>query len=396
MKRLFPITGALACLAASVHAQGRVPATDEFLRLQPVLHTAMDRVAASIVTIETYGGTRKILVGGGTNDGPGGRPRPADPRPQPPQRDPEKKPKLGPVKQPGFLQSQGATSGVILTSDGWILVSRFALNFDPTTILVTLPDGRAFNAERGGEDTSRGLALVKIEADDLPTAEFVHPDQVSVGQWAFALGRTFARTSDPTVHMGIVSATRRQFGRALQIDAYTSPANYGGPVIDIKGRVLGISVPLSPAGRNAGAEWYDSGIGFAATVSDIPELIERMKEGEVLNRGWLGIQTYAKDIGPGAKIASVPRDGAAHGAGLRKNDVLLEVDGIEVMNPFHLQMLVSSRMGGEPVHLKIKKRRSDEIVGMTVFLADTPYKERQAGPSADEFPSAFPWEGKDK
>ena len=109
-------------------------------------------------------------------------------------------------------------------------------------------------------------ALVKIDATDLPVPEFVHPANVKIGQWACALGRTFA-TEEPTVHIGIVSAQRRVFGRALQIDAYTSPANYGGPVVDVHGRVLGMAVPLSPAGRNAGVEWYDSGIGFAVTIA---------------------------------------------------------------------------------------------------------------------------------
>ena len=89
---------------------------------------------------------------------------------------------------------------------------------------------------------------MKIDANDLPVPEFVDPGTVRVGQWAFATGRTFA-ADEPTVHIGIVSAKRRQFGRALQIDAYTSPANYGGAVIDVEGNVLGVAVPLSPTGR---------------------------------------------------------------------------------------------------------------------------------------------------
>lgn len=361
---------------------------DEFFALQSVVQQAMDRAAPWIVTVETFGGSRRILAGGGPQDGMA---QPGRPRPAPKPRDDEEKPKLSLKRPPGFLQGQGGTSGIILSSDGWILVSRFALNYDPTTVVVTLPDGTAYNAERGGEDTSRGIALLKVEAEGLPCAEFVHPDEVRVGQWAFALGRTFARKGDPTVHMGIISARDRQFGRALQVDAYTSPVNYGGPIVDVQGRVLGISVPLSPAGRDAGVEWYDSGIGFAATIGDIPDLIERMKEGDTLHRGWLGIQTNPSDMGPGALIMSVPRGGSAHSAGLRKSDKILEVDGVPVKNPFHLQMLVSSRIGGDAVHLKVEKRRNKGTETMTVFLQDTPYEERAAG-VGDEMPSAFPWD----
>jgi serine protease Do len=166
-------------------------------------------------------------------------------------------------------------------------------------------------------------------------------------------------------------------------------------VIDVEGRVLGVSVPLSPTGRDAGAEWYDSGIGFAATIADIAPLIERMQEGEVLHRGWLGVQMSSQFLGPGAKLAQVPRGGVAHAAGLRKGDIITVVDGVEVLNSFHLQMLVSSRMGGDPVHLKVVKKRDDEPVGMTLFLADTPYEE-QAKAAATDLPASFPLPDKDR
>jgi ABC-type Fe3+-hydroxamate transport system substrate-binding protein len=129
----------------------------------------------------------------------------------------------------------------------------------------------------------------------------------------------------------------RLFGRALQTDAYTSPANYGGPVIDIEGRVLGIAVPLSRAGRDAGAELYDSGIGFAATVADIGPLLERMKRGETLHRGWLGVSTVTTWLGPGARLQSVAQGSAAAMAGLAEGDMILAVDDVAVRNSFHLQ-----------------------------------------------------------
>jgi len=390
--------GCVLLVTVALRAQQGVD-PDEFLKLEPVLQAAIAKAAPFVVAIETFGGERSAHISDKPIDEIAQPDRPA-PRPQPPDKPPDPKdpgkgkgPGKGPpLIPPGFLQAQGRTSGVVLTADGWILLSRFALAINPTTILVRLNDGRTFPAERGGEDTSRGIALVKIAATGLPVPEFVDPAQVRVGQWAFALGRTFG-LQEPTVHIGIVSALRRQFGRAIQIDAYTSPVNYGGAVIDVRGRVLGVAVPLSPAGRDAGVEWYDSGIGFAATVADIPDILERMKQGNVLNRGWLGIAMSPQFLGPGAKLENVPRGGVAQQAGLRKGDVILEVDGVVVTNQFHLQMLVSSRMGGDPVHLKVQKKDEAEPVSMTLLLADAPFEERKESTGAEPPPS-FPLPGK--
>jgi serine protease Do len=366
---------------------------DEFLRLEPVLQAALKKAGPYLVTVETFGGTRRVMGKDGPMDGPAPpkpRPRPK-PKPKPDPDDPEdpkkkKKKKIGLVAG-GFQQAQGKTSGIVLTSDGWIMISRFALNYDPTTILIKVPDHGTFTAVRAGEDTSRGIALVKVEAQNLPVPEFVHPKDVRVGQWAFALGRTFA-VDDPTVHLGIVSAKNRLFGRALQVDAYTSPANYGGAVVDIHGRVLGMAVPLSPSGRNAGVEWYDSGIGFAATVADIPELIARMKDGQILQRSWLGVQLSTAYLGPGARITGTPKDGAAKAAGLRKGDIIMKVDGIDVMNGPHFQMLVSSRLGGDVCMLVVKKKRSEGLLEVgPIVLKDAPWSEQRKG--KEDLPASF-------
>lgn len=371
-----------AGLALSTFAFAQTADPEELMRVQRVLARASAQVAPSIVRVETFGGTRRVLAGGGRGDG-AARPKPQQPPPQPKEGDekkPDEKP-LGPLVMPGFLQAQGATSGVVLTSDGWILISRFALNFDPTTILITLPDGRSFHATRGGEDTSRGIAVVKIDAVDLPVPDFVAPRDVRVGQWAFALGRTFGQ-DEPSVHMGIVSATGRLFGRALQVDAYTSPANYGGPIIDVRGRVLGISVPLSPSGRDAGVDWYDSGIGFATTIADIPDILDRLKAGETLHRGFLGVRYDPKHTGPGVKLEEVTRGSPAREAGLSNGDRIVALDGVPVRNTFHFLMLVASKMAGDP--LAIVFESADERHEVTVELAAAPDSERSERTKKEE------------
>ncbi len=382
------LTGALCLgLAPNAAAQGSAIVDGgsgldyRFLELQKVLHAAMDKVGPSTVTVQTFGGTRKVA-------GPKWKPKPTA---KPEGKKPKGRPSLG---MRGFAQSQGATTGIVLSADGWILVSLFALSYDPTTILITLPDGRSFNAVRKGEDVSRQIALVKIEATDLPVPEFLPPAAAKIGQWAFVLGRTFSAT-DPSVHMGVVSATRRIFGRAIQIDAYTSPANYGGPVVDIEGRIMGIAVPMDASGRKANVGLYDSGIGFAATIDDIKPLLARMQQGEVLHRGFLGVATDPAFLGPGAKLAAVTKNSVAYRAKIRKGHIVTQVDGIQIANSFHLQMLVGKKMAGDPVHLRVKvkyKGKDDEEFGTTVFLEKVSTAQMQAKKEEDLPP---PWEKKD-
>lgn len=390
-------------LLAALPAQSPSVDPDEFVRFEPVLQAAISRAAPWTVTVETFGGTRRVMGEDGEFDGDA-PPKPKErPKKQAEPDEKEGEPKDGkepkgekdgkdekqdlPLVAPGFAQAQGRTTGVVIRSDGWIVVSRFALNLDPTTVLVTVPGRGTFRAERVGEDTSRGIALVKIPARDLPVPTLLHPDEVQVGQWACALGRTFA-VDEPTVHLGIVSAKRRLFGRALQIDAYTSPANYGGPVIDLEGRLLGIAVPLSPSGRNAGVEWYDSGIGFATTLADIEPLLARMQDGAILQRGWLGVRLDPSFLGPGAKIASISESGAAAKAEVKAGDVVTAVDGITVKNGPHLQMLVNARLGGDFVSLQVQ--RGDEALRFGPFkLLDAPWSEQKGSKDQEQAPS-FP------
>jgi serine protease Do len=348
---------ALAALAVARCPPAQAQTGDDLHALEAVLPRAIARAAPSIVRVETFGGARPA---------------------------PERDPGAGLVP-PGFVQARGASTGLILSADGWIAVARFALSFDPTTILVTLDDGRVLNAVRHGEDTSCGIALVKVAASGLPVPELLAEAEVAVGQWALALGRTFGQTS-PTVHLGIVSAKGRIFGRAVQIDANTSPANYGGPVVDLEGRVLGLAVPLSPSGRDTGADWYDSGIGFAATLAGVGPRLERLKAGATLHRAWLGVGVDAAFDGPGAKLAEVARASPGAAAGLDPGDVIERVDGAPVRHRFHLQALIGGRYGGDTVLLGV--RRGESAREVSVRLDDLPAEQR--APEAKEGDEPLP------
>ncbi len=348
----------------------RHEAQPEFWLLPKVVRRAVESVRASVVTVETFGGFRKVLAGAGAPPGkpavPGLPPKDGE-KDSDKEKDKDKKKGLGPIRMPGFIQAQGASTGLVISKDGWIVTSSFALNWDPSTILVTLDDGRKFTAKMAGTDETRGISLLKVEADDLPVPTLAPPERVEVGQWAFAIARSLAG-SGPTVHVGTVSALDRISGKAIQCDTNTSPANYGGPLVDIEGRVLGLIAPLAPAGEAAGVDWYDSGIGFAATLGALDEVLARLQQGEVLKRGKLGIQLDPAGLGPGAIVQSTPRGGAAHGAGLRKGDTILALDALELRHSMHLQDAIGRHYSGDWVELRYLRKRDGDTVEVLVRL----------------------------
>src|SRR4029079_3463009 len=168
----------------------------------------------------------------------------------------------------------------------------------PTSILVTLPSGSRAAARIVARDESRMLVLLKVHTNEtLPGPIAVPHSDMIVGQWAIAVGRTYD-ASEVNFSVGVLSATNRIWSTAIQTDAKISPANYGGPLIDIQHRVLGVLVPLSPqkgGGEVAGAEWYDSGIGFAVPLADILDRLPAWKQGKDLHPGVLGISLKPGD-----------------------------------------------------------------------------------------------------
>ena len=224
----------------------------------------------------------------------------------------------------GVSLGDGPGTGLIVSPDGLILTSRFHFARRPTAILVTLPDGERLPARMLATDASRGLVLLKV---DLPAAtpplsvpKAASVDSAQPGAWALALGRTFD-PAEVNVSVGVVSATERIWGKAIQTDAKISPSNYGGPLVDIHGRVWGLLVPLSPSrdGEVAGAAWYDSGIGFAIPYETIREILPRLARGEDLQTGFVGVSLVDEQnlFGIMPQIQLVHPDSPAAKAGLR-------------------------------------------------------------------------------
>jgi len=232
---------AAALLATLLAATASAEEPDLELLEQQAFQAAVERVAPSVVRIETIGGLEKVE---------------------------------------GVLFGTGPTTGLVVSADGYIVSSAFNFLNQPASILVQLPDGSPKPARLVATDHNRMIALLKIEAEQpLAVPEIAPPGEMRVGQWAVAVGRAF-EGKRPNLAVGIVSALGRIWGKAVQTDAAVSPNNYGGPLVDIRGRVIGLLVPLSPQETReaAGVEWYDSGIGFAVLAQDIQDLVPRLKE----------------------------------------------------------------------------------------------------------------------
>jgi serine protease Do len=263
----------------------------------------------------------------------------------------------------------GPTTGLVISPDGFIISSAFNFVQRPSSILVTLPSAKQAAAELVATDHSRMLVLLKVNGvAGLPVPPFAPPDEIRPGQWAIAVGRTF-RADRTNVAIGIISAVGRMFGKALQTDAAVSMANYGGPLIDIRGRVLGVLVPMAPQSTSevAGVEWYDSGIGFAVPLASIGPAIERMKRGEDQHTGILGISFAGRrPLTSPAELAAVRPDSPAGRAGLKKGDRIVEIERRPIQTQNDLRLALGSRYAGETV--RVVAKRGDERIEQSVTL----------------------------
>ncbi len=263
------------------------------------------------------------------------------------------------------------TTGVVISADGDILTSQFAIQGKPDAVLAETQDGQKLNAEIVATDHVRRLVLLRVKGGSWQPAQVANPESLKVGQWSVALGRFYSAQSS-SISVGIVSALDRVHGMAIQSDAKISPVNYGGPLINLQGEVLGILVPMSPRGQggpNSGLEWYDSGIGFAIPLKDAMISAERMKSTGDLKAGRIGLQPNAASLfARRVAIERVLPGGPAEKAGLKKGDQILKVNGRDVERVTILQEVVASSYAGDV--LKFEVKRGDQAITAELTLVE--------------------------
>ncbi len=257
-------------------------------------------------------------------------------------------------------RQMGAGSGVIVTKDGYILTNNHVVD-GADEVKVTLQDAREFTAKVIGRDPKTDVAVIKIEAKNLPAVALADSDKVQVGDVVLAIGNPFGLGQ--TVTTGIVSAKGRAGGIGLdyedfiQTDAAINPGNSGGALVDSDGRLIGINTAiLSRSGGN-------QGIGFAIPVNLAHDVMDNLVKDGHVTRGYLGVMI--QDINPalakefklknnqGALVGDVTANSPASRAGIETGDVILEFNGKPVTDSRHLKLEVARTHPGDKVSVKL-------------------------------------------
>lgn len=275
-------------------------------------------------------------------------------------------------------KKEGAGSGVIISQDGYIVTNNHVVE-GADELTVTLNDNREFSARIIGTDKSTDLALIKVNATDLPAIKVISSDDIKVGEWVLAIGHPFNLRA--TVTAGIVSAKARSLGANgveafIQTDAAINAGNSGGALVNTKGELVGINAMLYSQTGNF------TGYGFAIPTTIMNKVVDDLKTYGNVQRGLIGIQgqdvrTYIDsqkdqqkevDLGTneGIYIVKVVEDGAADDAGLEAGDVITAIDGQKVTKMAELQEHIATKRPGDKVTITYLHKKSKKTVTITL------------------------------
>jgi serine protease Do len=296
------------------------------------------------------------------------------------------------TRQTNIAKEQGLGSGIVVDPSGYILTNAHVVEHATSiTVLVFrrrsqqangIEDAERFAARILGRDSLTDLALLKVEATNLPSLRLANSDQVRVGQLALAFGSPLGLEN--TVTMGVISSTKRQLNSAtpvvyLQTDAAINPGNSGGPLVDINGEVIGMNTLI--ASHSGGSE----GVGFSIPSNTLRLVYEQLREYGHVRRGTIGI--IARDITPtlasglglteqsGIILEDIVPGSSADRSGLHPGDILLSVDGTSFRDPRGLSVLLFQKKIGDVTVFKVQR-------GTQALTIKVPVTEREGDPES--------------
>lgn len=264
-------------------------------------------------------------------------------------------------------ERQGGGSGVIISNDGYILTNNHVVE-NASSVQVAFTDKRRFDATVVGTDPLTDLAVIKVNAENLPAAFLGTSDNVQVGEWVMAIGNPLSFSS--TVTAGIVSAKGRSLNiikdtkgygveNFIQTDAAINPGNSGGALVNLKGEVIGINSAIATNGMTSSYIGYGFAIPIDLAKTVAADLIANGK----VSRGYIGVsieavndetaKAFGLDKPAGVLIQNVLEDGAAAKEDIKAGDIILKIDGHEVNQPNELQSYVARKRAGDKVNLQL-------------------------------------------
>jgi len=274
---------------------------------------------------------------------------------------------------PRKFQQRGQGSGFIISKDGYILINNHVVG-DADLIKVKLSDGREFKAKVIGTDPQSDVAVIKIDATNLPVLRLGDSDKLEVGEWVIAIGNPFGLSQ--TVTVGVVSAKGRSrigindYEDFIQTDAAINPGNSGGPLVNIHGEAVGMNTAIFS--RSGGY----MGIGFAIPINMAKAIKDQLLKKGKVTRGWLGVviqdidEELAKSFGlektEGVLIAEVSEGSPAEKAGLKQGDIILRLNGKKVDDLGELRNKIALTAPGTKVKLEVLRENKRRTIQVTI------------------------------
>jgi serine protease Do len=295
-----------------------------------------------------------------------------------------------PQSPDGGFESNSLGSGFIISNDGYVITNHHVVK-DADEIVVRLSDRREFTAEVIGTDARTDVALLKIDAKDLPVLELGSSADLKVGEWVVAIGSPFS--FDHSVTAGIVSAKRRslpseQYVPFLQTDVAINPGNSGGPLFNLDGKVVGINSQIYS--RTGGF----MGVSFAIPIDVAMDVVEQLKTTGKVSRGWLGVyiqeinrelaESFGMDHPRGALVAQVIDDSPAEKAGVKVGDVLLKFQGTGISHSADLPPLVGRNPIGSEAELLLLRNGEEMTLKVTIEALPEDDSIQAKGRSSDK------------
>ncbi len=293
--------------------------------------------------------------------------------------------------EPDIFDTQSMGSGFIVSQDGYVLTNAHVVE-DADKIIVKLHDRRELIAQVIGTDEQTDIALLKIEADNLPTVKMGSSKSLKVGEWVMAIGNPFG--FEHTVTAGIVSAKGRSFYNEnyvpfIQTDVAINPGNSGGPLFNTDGEVIGVNSRIS---SEPGRRSY-TGLSFAIPAEVASDVMSQLRDKGRVSRGWLGVmiqdvtpelaQSFGLTKPQGALVARVLEDSPAESGKIQVGDIIMKLDGTEVNTSSGLPPLVGSLQAGQMVTLEVMRHGNTER--LPVRIGELPER-----PPARTMTSALP------